>query len=89
MPPRRFSRFEFTLGIRDDEGRLFLTDREPYGFKVFSDNRIHVVKQGDSLFSLAGKYFRPEEYAEAALEAAELMRMEINDAIEKKNLLPW
>ncbi|MHA1112336.1 MAG: orotidine-5'-phosphate decarboxylase [Promethearchaeota archaeon] len=37
----------------------------------------------------AGKRFTPEEYAEAALEAAQLMRMSINDAIEKANLLPW
>ena len=38
---------------------------------------------------LAGKRFTPEEYAEAASEAAQLMRMDINDAIEKANLLPW
>ena len=38
---------------------------------------------------IAGKRFAPEEYAEAALEAAELMRMDINDAIEKANLAPW
>ncbi len=38
---------------------------------------------------IAGKRFNSEEFAEAALEAAELMRIEINDAIEKQNLLPW
>lgn len=63
MPPRRFSRFEFTLGIRDDQGRLFLTDREPFGFKAFSDNRVHTAKEGDTLFSLAGRYFRPRARA--------------------------
>ena len=38
---------------------------------------------------IAGKHFTSEEFAEASLEAAEIMRMEINDAIEKQNLLPW
>lgn len=38
---------------------------------------------------VAGKKFTPEEFAEAAKEAAELMRMDINNAIEKHNLLPW
>ena len=38
---------------------------------------------------VAGEKFTPEEFAEAALEAAELMRMDINDSIEQRNLLPW
>jgi orotidine-5'-phosphate decarboxylase len=38
---------------------------------------------------IAGRHFKPEEYAEAALEAAELMRKDINESIEKQNLLPW
>jgi orotidine-5'-phosphate decarboxylase len=38
---------------------------------------------------IAGKSFKPEEYAEAALEAAEIMRMGINLFVEKQNLLPW
>ena len=37
----------------------------------------------------AGKMYSAEEFAEAAYEAAQLMRMDINDAIEKRNLLPW
>ena len=59
MPPRRFSRLEFTLGIRDDEGRLLLTDREPFRFRPLPDNRIHELKQGETLFTVAGRFFRP------------------------------
>lgn len=36
-----------------------LYGEEPYRFRVFEDNREHVVRQGDSLFTLAGKYFSP------------------------------
>jgi len=63
MPPRRFSRYELTQGIRDDEGRLFLTDREPFRFRPLPDNRLHEVKEGESLFSLAGRFFRPRSRA--------------------------
>jgi hypothetical protein len=59
MPPRRFSRYTFTSGVLDDEERLFLTEREPYRFRALSDNRQHIVKEGDTLFSLAGRYFAP------------------------------
>jgi hypothetical protein len=59
MPPMLSSRYIFCLGVRDDTGRLYLTDREPYRFKAHSDNRTHRVVQGDTLFSLAGRYFAP------------------------------
>lgn len=59
MPPRRFSRYTFTSAILDDEERLFLTDREPFRFRSLPDNRQHVVKEGETLFSLAGRYFAP------------------------------
>lgn len=35
-----------------------LTDREPYRFKPFIDNIIHTVKEGQTLWTLAGRYFR-------------------------------
>ena len=57
MPPRVGSRYSSSFGVRDDEGRLFLTDREPYGFRPLPDNRVHVVVEGDSLWGLAGQYF--------------------------------
>ena len=59
VAPRTGSRHSFTLGVRDEVGRLFLTERDPYGFQEHSDNRSHLVAQGDTLFSLAGRYFAP------------------------------
>ena len=59
MPPRRFSRYAFCSAVLDDDERLVLTEREPYRFRPLPDNREHVVKEGESLFSLAGRYFAP------------------------------
>ena len=39
--------------------RLFLTEREPYRFRELRDTRRHTVVQGDTLWSLAGRYFAP------------------------------
>lgn len=59
MPPRAGSRHSFCLGVRDEDERLFLTEREPYRYREHPDTRIHVVAQGDTLFELAGRYFAP------------------------------
>lgn len=61
MPPRRFSRHTYALGIHDaaDPNVLLLTDREPYRYRPLSDNVTHVVREGESLMTLAGKYFQP------------------------------
>lgn len=59
MAPLAGSRHSFTSGVRDEEGRVFLTEREPYGFRAHPDTRAHVVAQGESLFDLAGRYFAP------------------------------
>lgn len=59
MPPGNTSRFLFCQGIKDPEGRLYLTDRVPFRFRVLTDNRFHTVTDGDSLFTLAHLYFNP------------------------------
>jgi hypothetical protein len=59
MPPRRFSRHTFTEAYEDDNGRLMLTEPEPFRYQSFPDNRIHTVKGGETIFSIAAKYFRP------------------------------
>lgn len=59
MPPRRFSRYTFSVAVLDDDERLVLTDHEPFRFRPLPDNRQHVVREGDTLFSLAGRYFAP------------------------------
>lgn len=58
MPPRRWSRHTFALGVLEGEDTQ-LTDRVPYRFRNFRDNIQHVVGDGDSLFSLAARYFAP------------------------------
>ncbi len=54
-----FSRHLFCQGLTDDAGRLSLTDREPFRFVERPDNRFHTVQEGDTLFSLAHRYFAP------------------------------
>ena len=46
MPPLFGSRYLFCLGVRDDEGRLYLTEREPFRYQPFPDNRMHTVVEG-------------------------------------------
>lgn len=59
MAPRTGSRHSFTLGVLDEQDRRFLSEREPYRFREHTDTRVHVVAQGDTLASLAGRYFAP------------------------------
>ena len=58
MAPQPGSRHGLVVGDRAD-GRLFLAEREPYGFHEHPDTRMHVVAQGETLFGLAGRYFAP------------------------------
>jgi len=53
------SRHSFSLGVRDADDVLHLTAREPYRFRAHTDNRVHVVVQGDTLWDLSGRYFAP------------------------------
>lgn len=59
MPPRANSRYYFCEGLDDDadETNFFLTEREPFRFRMLADTIKHVVKDGDTLFYLAHRYF--------------------------------
>lgn len=57
MPPQPFSRYFFTSGIKDVNDNLFLTERVPYRYQDLVDNRFHVVKTGDTLHTLAARFF--------------------------------
>ncbi len=63
MPPRLYSRHTFCTAQKDEQGRTFLSERCPYGFRKRSDNRTHPVVLGDTLWTLAGRYFQPLERA--------------------------
>lgn len=58
MPPRRFSRHTFTEARLDDADELVLTESEPYRFRPLDDNRIHVVRDGETIFTIAARFFR-------------------------------
>jgi hypothetical protein len=59
MAPRAGSRFTFSLGILDAQGRRYLAEREPYRYYPHPDNTLYVVAQGETLFSIAGRAFAP------------------------------
>jgi hypothetical protein len=60
MPPRRWSRHTFTLAFRDeqDPDETQLTERTPFAYRELNDNVQHQVKEGDTLQTLAAKYFK-------------------------------
>ena len=58
MPPRLYSRYQFCVGYPDPTtGSLTLTDREPFRFAPFPDNIQHPVKVGDTLQTVAQRYY--------------------------------
>lgn len=57
MPPRLYSRHSFCEALTDEAGRVYLSDREPYGYRDLPDNRVHRVGLGDTLQTLAARYF--------------------------------
>lgn len=60
MPPGDNSRhLRTTAQKREGDERLFLSDRVPFPYVDLSDNRVHTVKGGDTLWNLASRYFAP------------------------------
>lgn len=59
MPPRINSRHSHTTSQLDSEGRLFLSDRIPYRYRELEDNATHVVKDGDTLWNIASRFYAP------------------------------
>lgn len=54
----RLSRFRFCFALEDSSDKLYLVEREPFRFREENDNRSHIVQEGDTIFNLAGRYFR-------------------------------
>lgn len=57
------SRHSFCEMWSDSQSRLFLDARRPYRYRAFTDNLIHTVEQGETIWTIAGKHFRPHERA--------------------------
>lgn len=65
MPPHSRSRYLASYGIKDDDDRLYLTERTPFRFDArLKGTRRHIVAQGDRLWNLAYRYFKPLPNAE-------------------------
>lgn len=52
-----FSRYWACVGRRDTAGRLWLDERAPVRYRVEADNRVHTVRDGDTWWGLAHRYF--------------------------------
>lgn len=57
MAPKLYSRYTYCAGRLDAEDRLFLSEREPFRYVSLPDNLTHQCATGDTLWSLADKYF--------------------------------
>ena len=57
MPPGEWSRYLFCWGLKDDAGRVGLSEREPFGYLDLPDNRYYTVASGDTLFTIAERAF--------------------------------
>ena len=67
MAVHLLSRYSFTAGFDSSDasslvtdttdGVFMLSDREPFRYKQYSDTIAHTVSAGDTLFTLAARYY--------------------------------
>lgn len=57
------SRYTFCRAYTDASGRMYLDDRAPYRYRAFADNVVYVVKEGETIFGIAGWHFQPHPRA--------------------------
>jgi hypothetical protein len=58
MAVTQFSRYLFTSMIQNEDGYLYLTEREPFRFQNLPDNIRHVVESGDWWPYLAHEFYK-------------------------------
>lgn len=58
MRANSISRYQFSNRQQDEQGRLFLDDRKPYRYEAIADNRTHVVREGETLWTIASMHYR-------------------------------
>lgn len=58
MPAVPLSRYEFVQVEQDDEGRTFLQVPDPLPTRSFVDDQIHIVGEGETLFSIAWNAYK-------------------------------
>lgn len=65
MPPQNQSRYLAVFAQKDASGRMFLSERSRFAFDIsLPGTRIHTVSQGESLHTIAWRYFSPLPDAE-------------------------
>lgn len=63
MPPRKFSRHALCFAYSDTSGNQVLSAREPFEYRNLADTVQHEVVEGDTLYSLAARYYAPHPEA--------------------------
>ncbi len=63
MAPGIDSRYQSARALLDARGQLFLAERTPFLYRDLPDNRVHEVRDGENVFTIAGRHFAPLERA--------------------------
>lgn len=79
MPPTATSRYAHCEGVERANGSIDLTRRVPYRFRDLNDTRRHTVGAGDTLHSIAHKYFSIPRAAEFWWAIADFQPVPITD----------